>query len=332
MKYCFAILLFLFITNVNSQNLIYNGDFEIYDTCPTNASSPPNDYYIKNCLGWGTPTIATSDFFHSCNSTINGFVSTPGNPMGYQIPYNGEGYLGFGMYTEYIPSTDWFEYVQGTLIQPLQQGKEYELSFYLSLAESGSWYSLENIGFIFTEDSLFFNNSQLLPYVPDYVWEIGNLSDTINWMEIKGRFVASGGEKYVSIGYFPQGIAFEDSLSLYGDATDSEYIAYYFIDGVSLVEVVCTNDCELLLPNVITPNGDGQNDFIQFDSEGVTDFEFRIYNRWGVEVYSTIDPEKKFEGVSANGLKLSEGIYFGILSAKKFGKVIKQQQYIHVLY
>ncbi|MCA1764183.1 MAG: gliding motility-associated C-terminal domain-containing protein [Flavobacteriales bacterium] len=48
-------------------------------------------------------------------------------------------------------------------------------------------------------------------------------------------------------------------------------------------------DCSLIIPNVFTPNGDGQNDNWQIFLEQPLYYELVIYNRWGRKVFETID-------------------------------------------
>lgn len=63
------------------------------------------------------------------------------------------------------------------------------------------------------------------------------------------------------------------------------------------------------LPNVITPNGDDRNDYLQFRlPAALTGYELRVFNRWGQPVYSSQDPTAywRAEGQSA-------GIYYYLL-------------------
>lgn len=66
------------------------------------------------------------------------------------------------------------------------------------------------------------------------------------------------------------------------------------------------------LPNVITPNGDGQNDAFVF--EGIEAFEgcysLKVFNRWGALVYQSQSINKPFTGLDQNGRPLSQGVYF----------------------
>lgn len=56
--------------------------------------------------------------------------------------------------------------------------------------------------------------------------------------------------------------------------------------------------CQLFVPNAFTPNADGKNDLfkiVQYGA-GVTLGEFRVYNRWGQEIFSTRDWSKGWDG------------------------------------
>lgn len=64
--------------------------------------------------------------------------------------------------------------------------------------------------------------------------------------------------------------------------------------------------CQLFVPNAFTPNADGKNDIfkiVQYGA-GVNLGEFRIYNRWGQELFSTRDWttgwDGKFKGTDQN--------------------------------
>jgi gliding motility-associated-like protein len=56
--------------------------------------------------------------------------------------------------------------------------------------------------------------------------------------------------------------------------------------------------CEprVIVPDVFTPNGDGQNDVLDVFVNFITDYELRIYNRWGEMVFRTNDINEKWDG------------------------------------
>ncbi len=63
------------------------------------------------------------------------------------------------------------------------------------------------------------------------------------------------------------------------------------------------------IPNIISPNGDGHNDYFEIKYEQVTSIKLlRIYNRWGELVYETNDVNKPWDG-SYKGVRLNPGVY-----------------------
>lgn len=76
---------------------------------------------------------------------------------------------------------------------------------------------------------------------------------------------------------------------------------------------ICIETCpDYRLPNVITPNGDGQNDFFRpFPYRYVDHIELSIYDRWGVLVFKTEDPDINWNGIHSFSSELvTEGVYF----------------------
>lgn len=72
-------------------------------------------------------------------------------------------------------------------------------------------------------------------------------------------------------------------------------------------------EIETILPNVFTPNNDGQNDYWQLSQELLpeqfTALHVEVYNRWGKLIYTTNDPGFLWEG-SFEGNPLAEAVYF----------------------
>lgn len=68
---------------------------------------------------------------------------------------------------------------------------------------------------------------------------------------------------------------------------------------------------ELEIPNVFSPNGDGTNDFVFFEIEGIKCFTVEIYNRWGKRVFYSEQVDKKWYGnIQESDTPASEGVYF----------------------
>jgi gliding motility-associated-like protein len=85
--------------------------------------------------------------------------------------------------------------------------------------------------------------------------------------------------------------------------------------------VITVND--IVTPTVITPNGDGQNDFLVFPGiEQLNGSEILIYNRWGTEVYRNTDYQNDWEGRDHKDRALIPDTYYYILRLDS-GRIIK---------
>ena len=76
-------------------------------------------------------------------------------------------------------------------------------------------------------------------------------------------------------------------------------------------------DCgfELELPNVFTPNGNGENDlFTPIRSKGIRSMRTVVNNRWGMEVFNTNDLMIRWNGRAPNGDPVPDGTYFYVVS------------------
>ena len=83
--------------------------------------------------------------------------------------------------------------------------------------------------------------------------------------------------------------------------------------------------------NVITPNGDGSNDFWiidNFDADRYPDNEVLIFNRWGDLVYEAHPYDNEWRGqLFDTGEEVPDGTYFYILKLNESGdRIINQQQ------
>jgi gliding motility-associated-like protein len=73
---------------------------------------------------------------------------------------------------------------------------------------------------------------------------------------------------------------------------------------------------QLIVPNVITANGDNIND--AFIIEGLkSNASLQIYNRWGELVFESINYQNDWQGIDRSGLELVEGVYTYLLQTKE---------------
>ncbi len=81
---------------------------------------------------------------------------------------------------------------------------------------------------------------------------------------------------------------------------------------IELNDTVYINKQQIEVPNVFTPNGDGQNDLMTIKGEDIADYTLNIYNRYGVLVKS--QQNLPWDGNAENGQKASDGVYYYILN------------------
>ncbi|WKZ65505.1 MAG: gliding motility-associated C-terminal domain-containing protein [Flavobacteriales bacterium] len=81
----------------------------------------------------------------------------------------------------------------------------------------------------------------------------------------------------------------------------------------AFIEPVCGDNCPVYaLPNIFTPNGDRVNDlFVPFPYRGVKAIDLRVFNRWGQVVFTTTDPDVRWNGTLNNeGETCPDGVYY----------------------
>lgn len=293
-------------------NLVYNGDFEIYDTCPSGFSDPfQNPKQIEHCLGWNAPNYGTSDYYNVCAS--GSLVDIPINGLGEQEPFSGNGYLG-GYFTSYTggSGTDgysgimWWEYVQGMLIQALEANKIYKLSMELSLAEYSD-IMINEVGAYFSPFPISTSNSASLSLLPQCVFNKNEYyTDTVNWLHLETTFVANGGENFIVIGNFRDNVS-TDTIRRYTwePLSPNPFVTYFYIDNVVLEEY-----SEISIPNVFTPNGDGENDNWSLIYTIYSNNNIVIVNRWGNIVGQGKVGQFSWDGKDQSGNDCPDGVYF----------------------
>ncbi len=83
----------------------------------------------------------------------------------------------------------------------------------------------------------------------------------------------------------------------------------------AVITKICADNCPVYeLPNVFTPNGDGHNDFFKpLPYRYVRDIDIKIYNRWGLLMFETSNPDIGWDGKNKSTKRAcSDGSYFYI--------------------
>lgn len=225
----------LLVVGSAQQNLVPNWSFENITQCPS--------YLINSTLPfappWQNPTAGTPDIFSPCDSVvitghpcpING---VPCNGAGIQTPITGTNYAGIFLYGLNIAGANGNarEYIQVKLTDSLKANKPYCVSFYTSPGER-SMYVTSRVGLYLSTTAISSTTWTALPVSPQIEPPFHSyISDTINWTEIKGLYMANGGENYITLGNFYDN-PFTDTLYRGGNKNSD---MYYYFENISVVQ------------------------------------------------------------------------------------------------
>ncbi len=63
------------------------------------------------------------------------------------------------------------------------------------------------------------------------------------------------------------------------------------------------------IPNSFTPNADGHNDYFLGTGIGITNYEMRIFNRWGEEIFASFSENETWNGTLKSGKLAMQDVY-----------------------
>ncbi|MFN7912160.1 MAG: gliding motility-associated C-terminal domain-containing protein [Bacteroidota bacterium] len=334
MKQKLIIILVLLVnfTYKAQQNLVPNGSFELYDTCP----QYPNQLYRSKY--WFKPTLGSSDFFSSC-SNFN-IVGMPINSFGFQMAQDGNSYAGAGFFSGFY--SDYKEYLSVKLSYKLKFGSKYKFTCYLSLADS-AYLCSNKLAILFSNDSLtnFKNLSTTIPLISSLNINCNNCfyEDKTNWMKLEADYESKGDESFITIGSFDdyklqtnkllkKTNNFSDSVSVFN---------YLFIDNITLYQTDIDTSKANIVNEIITANSDGKNDFFAIKIPHYIKCKYQIFNRWGNEVHSgdiqNIDDSilGLWDGKYKGQLMPSGTYYYLIQLVNKKNEVEIKKGFIHLI-
>lgn len=223
----------------SQPNLIFNPSFEQLDTCLGGFNA------LSNIQNFGWYSYSTADIYTDC--ALSDFY-VPNNRLGFQYPVSGNNYAGIQTYCMRFPvCNDYKEYITGQIITPLKPGKTYCGFIYVSLVDTDR-VACNDMGMAFTNTIPTGPFGQTLSSIMPQIANdpaTNPLTDKINWMEIKGSFIANGNEQFVTIGNF-KFAAQSDTINLNFN-TPYVHESYYYIDDVSLYELKALHNRDTLV-------------------------------------------------------------------------------------
>ena len=205
---------------MSAQNLVSNGSFENFYSCPNSTNQ------VDSCIDWHL-ILNTPDYFASCSPYP---VSVPDNFAGSQTSFEGNAYV--GLYT-YIWWASYREIFGQELKDILVTGNLYRVSMRVS---RGNWTNdaqnqaaSNKLGIRFTTfEHTISNPPSINNYAQLHVDSI--LTDTLGWTLLKWEFIADSQYTHFYVGNF-----FDDSMT---DTMNIGWVngnAYYFIDSINII-------------------------------------------------------------------------------------------------
>lgn len=243
----FTAMLLTLVCEAQNPNLVPNPSFELYNKCPVNISNvahSPGYNDFPTVQNWVSPLKSGSpDYYNAC-APSSSYVSVPGNAFGYQSPRNGNAYVGLIAWEGRIQSgnmqTLWAEYLQCRLNQPLQAGTKYCVTFFVNTAIANATYNfvgVDKIGINFSGSKQEKLNGNTMTLGYDIVNSTGYYDDTSGWKKVTGLYTAQGGEEWMTIGWYDNGIPnFQPIKPLIPNTADN-YRNYIYIDDVSVIKL-----------------------------------------------------------------------------------------------
>ncbi len=99
--------------------------------------------------------------------------------------------------------------------------------------------------------------------------------------------------------------------------TTTYTVKIYDNTGCMALDSVTVNvdkDLRVYIPNIFSPNNDGQNDILFVRGKGIKDIKFLVYNRWGEKVFESTNVNHGWDG-TFRGAQLPPSVFVFYLDA-----------------
>lgn len=225
---------------------------------PVVLKEPPTYYaQYNNVNTFINANAATPDVFNKSANKLT--VGVPENYMGNQAAVEGDTYFGIvayynegqfpinqffddweaavnnllenDIYAEEPGYTMFSEYVQLPISMTLRAGAEYMVKFKVSLADKSA-YAVSGLGAVITAEPVNEKTNARLN-IENQVSSSDVIQEKKDWVEVSGKFIAKGDEKYITIGCFNKNFKAEKIVA-YNQMNNRK--AYYYISAINISE------------------------------------------------------------------------------------------------
>lgn len=253
---------------LHAQNLVPNGSFEDYTTCPGSYSRNPAEFRVNDwrSLTWGSP-----DYFNACSE---GEAAIPYNWAGVSDAFEGHGYV--GLYT-YMAIKDYREYLHTKLTEPLIKDSIYHIEFRYKLS-SYSKYCTDRIGLLISDSLPTLRNDRPLRMAPSatFLKDSALTPETGSWELAVAEYRAKGNEQFLTIGNFSNNTETGLYYIQFRPAQEPMLAesAYYYIDDVKVIPAFARSEpAELETVPVLTNDPELDKTYVLENIQ----FEFNSY-------------------------------------------------------
>jgi len=218
------VVLLLFISFFSkAQNLVQNGDFELFRK--QSGYFPLNNLYFWKKPTWGSTDYQTGRYRWSYNNTR---------------AYSGDAFMCFIIY---VLDKNYSEYGTNRLSVPLVKDSLYCLSMYVCLSEISNS-APKNLDIHFSKNKI--KRLTRKSIATKYNADIHNIGDsyimnTHKWQQRSAIYKAKGEERFMTIGMFSEE---RDFLPLFADDPMKTPYIYLYIDLVSLTPISDSSSCQ----------------------------------------------------------------------------------------
>ena len=220
----YSLFLFLLLAQFcGAQNLVPNPSFEDTVSCPTGGGQvwKAEHWYVAE---------KTPDYFNEC-CTNQAFAVPNSSVFGNRYAATGFAFSGFYGYS--TVDTFYREKIGVQLSNDLSIGTKYFVSFKLTTTTWDAFSGASN------KVGVLFSTQKYTPAHPsltkDYcqMWVDSIITDTVNWVQVTGSFIADSAYSFITIGNFFTN-AHTDTIRFWEPPTNTSYYlqSYYFIDDV----------------------------------------------------------------------------------------------------
>jgi OOP family OmpA-OmpF porin len=300
-----CLLFFCLVFNSSAQNLVPNGSFEQYYSCPVFNGE------ADTCIGWHSfggiiGATGTPDYFNSCSI----LVGVPDNLCGRQMAYQGNAYM--GLFTR--DYSYWYREIIGTqLLDTLIPGENYHISMRIchgnSTSQVETCFATNKMGIKFTTYNIPYGTIIPIDNSPQ-LYSDSIVTDTVDWVLLSWDFIPDSSYSNIYIGNF-----FET------DSTDTVsfncmgFHAYYFIDSVN---VACESEQCILTSNELNRDDlkliyDANQNIIRLTQNLNSHCSLTIYRENGDVVMTDEGNRNIYTNISS----LIPGFYLAFLQSEK---------------